>query len=156
LQEADAAVPAENGVVVSGGANFFGFAEILQCAFEERKQRMRLLADAKPSFGAAFIEDAGVVEAFVGVREFLENFFDFAIAIGGAARELVRDGKSEQAERELLFGVDGENVTANGFGFFRFVEVAVEFDFGESFGDAGAGDGFELVVHEDLQASRAR
>lgn len=28
LQESDAAVPAEDGVVVAGGADFFGFAEV--------------------------------------------------------------------------------------------------------------------------------
>ena len=34
LQEADAAVPAEDGVVVSGRADFFGFGEAVQGAFE--------------------------------------------------------------------------------------------------------------------------
>ena len=37
LEEADAAVPAEDGVVVSGGTNFFSFAEALEGAFEERE-----------------------------------------------------------------------------------------------------------------------
>jgi len=42
---------------------------------------------------------------------------------------LVGDGKAEEAKRELLFRFDGENVAADGFGLFGFVEVAVEFDF---------------------------
>ena len=41
LEKADAAVPAEDGVVVSGGTNFFGFAEALEGAFEEREKRVR-------------------------------------------------------------------------------------------------------------------
>jgi len=49
------------------------------------------------------------------------------------------------------FGFDGENVAADGFGLFGFVEVAIEFDFGEGFGDADVGDGFELVVHGGLR-----
>ncbi len=34
LQEANAAVPTEDGVIVAGGTNFFGFAKILQGTFE--------------------------------------------------------------------------------------------------------------------------
>jgi len=37
LEKADAAVPAEDGVVVTGGTNFFSFAEALEGAFEERE-----------------------------------------------------------------------------------------------------------------------
>jgi len=58
LKETDAAVPAEDGVVVSGWANFFGFAEALQGAFEKRKKSMWRLAGAELGLGAAFVEDA--------------------------------------------------------------------------------------------------
>ena len=50
----------------------------------------------------------------------------------------------------MLLRIDGQNIAADGFGLFGFVEVAVEFDFGEGFGNAGVGDGFELVVHGSL------
>src|SRR2546426_39374 len=36
---------------------------------------------------------------------------------------------------------------ADGFGFFRLVDVAIELGFGDSLGDAGFGDGFQLVCH---------
>jgi hypothetical protein len=155
VQEADATVPAEDGVVVSGGSDFFGFAERLEGAFEERKKRVRQLTGAELGFGAALVEDSGVVETFVGVGEFEENFFGVAAAVGDAAGELIGEGKAEEAKRELLFRFDGENIAADGFGFFGFVEVAVEFGFGESFGDAGVRDGFELVVHGGLRERRA-
>ncbi len=58
LEKADAAVPAEDGVVVSGGTNFFGFAEALQGEFEEREKRVGRLAGAELGLRAAFVEDA--------------------------------------------------------------------------------------------------
>jgi len=151
LQEADAAVPAEDGVVVFGGTNFFGFGEALQGSFEEREKRVGRLTGAELGFGSTLVEDACVVEALVNVGEFQEDFFGVTVTVGAVARELVGDGKAEEAERELLFRFDGENVAADGFGLFRFVEVAVEFDFGEGFADAGVGDGFEFVVHGGLR-----
>jgi hypothetical protein len=38
--------------------------------------------------------------------------------------------------------IDGKDIATDGFGFFGFVKVAVEFDLGERFGDAGFGNGF--------------
>ena len=150
LEQTDAAVPAKDRVVVAGGADFFGFAETLESAFEEWQKRVGRLAGAELGLGAAFVENPGVVETFVGVGELQENFFGFAVAVGNAANELVGDGEAEHSDSKLLLRFDGEDVAADGFGFFGFVEVAVEFYFGEGFGDAGVRDGFELVVHEDL------
>jgi hypothetical protein len=150
LQEADAAVPAEDGVVIACWPDFFGFAEVFEGTFEERKKRMRRLSGAELGLGAALVEDAGVVEAFVGVGEFLEDFFDLAAAIGHGAEKLVGDRETEKAKSELLFRFDGKDVAADGFGFFGLVQVPVEFSFGKSFGDTGVGDGFELVVHKGL------
>lgn len=45
----------------------------------------------------------------------------------------------------MMICVNDEDIAADGFGFFGFVEIAVEFGFGDGFGDAGFGDGFELV-----------
>jgi len=41
---------------------------------------------------------------------------------------LVGDGKTEHAASELMFGVDGEDVPADGFSLFGLVEIAVELD----------------------------
>src|SRR5579863_177512 len=84
------------------------------------------------SFGAALLQQTLIVELFVFVGEAREQFFGFLAAIVNAARELVGDGEAEEAKRELLVGIDGEYVAADRFGLFRFVEVAVEFGFGEA------------------------
>ena len=97
MEEADAAVPAEDGVVVAGGANFFGFTKTLQGAFEEREKRMGRLAGAELGFGATLVKNARVVEALVNVGEFQEDFFSVAVAVGDAARELIGNGKAEEA-----------------------------------------------------------
>src|SRR5262249_19860979 len=107
LEEADAAVPAEDGVVVARGTDFFGFAGILQSAFEQRKKRVRRLAGAELGLGTALVKNSGVVEALVIVGKTLEDFFAFAIAIGSAAEKLVSDGKTEHTKGELLLGLDG-------------------------------------------------
>jgi len=47
---------------------------------------------------------------------------------------LVGDGKTEHAARELMAGINGEDVPADGFGLFGLVEITIEFDFGEASG----------------------
>jgi len=69
------------------------------------------------------------------------------VAITGDAEELVGDGEAEHAAGELLLGVDGKDVAADGFGFLGLVKVAVKFDLGDGFGDACFGDGLQLVFH---------
>jgi hypothetical protein len=147
LEEADAAVPTEDGVVVAMGADFFCFAEADEGAFEERKHGVGRLAGVELGFGAAFAEEAGIVKAFVGIGEALENFFGFAKAIHGDAEKLVGDGEAEKAQGELVIGVDGENVATDGFGFLGLVEIAVKLGLGGGFGDAGLCDVLEVVVH---------
>jgi len=147
FEEADAAVPAEDAVVVANGADFFGLGETLEGFFDERKKNVGGASGAELGFGAALEEEAGVVEALVGIAEALENRAAFFVAITGDAKELVGDGEAQHAASELLLGFDGEDVAADGFGFLGLVEVAVEFDFGDGFGDACFGDGFQLVLH---------
>ena len=147
FEEADAAVPAEDAVVVADGADFFGFAETLEGFLYKGKKDVGGAAGAELGFGAALEEEAGVVEALVGITQALENRAAFFVAIAGDAKDLIGDGEAEHAASELLVGFDGEDVAADGFGFLRFVEVAVEFDFGDGFGDACFGDGLQLVLH---------
>jgi hypothetical protein len=103
---------------------------------------VRQLAGVELGFGAALLQKALVVELFVFVGEAREQFLGFLAAIVGAASELVSDGKTEHTKSELLVGIDGEDVAADGFGLFGLVEVAVELGFCEGFGDSGFGDGF--------------
>ncbi len=147
FEEADAAVPAEDAVVVADGTDFFGFGEIVEGFFDERKKYVGGAAGAELGFGSAFEEEAGVVETFVGIAEGLENGAAFLVAITGDAKELIGDGEAEHAAGELLLGIDGENIAADGFGFLGLVEVTVELDLGDGFGDACFGDGLQLVFH---------
>ena len=95
FEEADAAVPAEDAVVIADGADFFSFGKILEGFLDEGKKNVRGAAGAELGFGSALEEEAGVVEAFVGVGKFLEGFFRFAVAIGNAAHKLIRNGEAE-------------------------------------------------------------
>src|SRR5258705_6952067 len=147
FEEADAAVPAEDAVVVADGADFFGFGETVEGFFDEGKKNVGGASSKELGFGAALEEEAGVIEALVGIAQGLENGVAFFVAIGGDTEELVGDGEAEHSASELLFGLDGEDVSADGFSFLRFVEVAVELDFGDRFGDACFGDGLQLVLH---------
>src|SRR5258705_9719978 len=147
FEEADAAVPAEDAVVVANGADFFGFGETVEGFFDEGKQNVGSASGKELSFGAALEEEAGVIEALVGIAQGLEDGAAFFVAIGGHAEELVGDGETQHATGELLLGFDGEDVSADGFGFLGLVEVAVELDFGDGFGDACFGDGLQLVLH---------
>jgi len=147
FEEADAAVPAEDAVVVANGADFFGFGETVEGFFDEGKKNVGGASSKELGFGAAFEEEAGVIEAFVGIPQGLEDGAAFFVAIGGDTEELVGDREAQHAASELLLGFDGEDVSADGFSFLRFVEVAIEFDFGDGFGDACFGDGLQLVLH---------
>ena len=142
FEEADAAIPAEDAVVIAGGTDFFGFGEAAQGFFDEREQNVGGAAGMELGFRAAFLEKAGVIIALIGIAERRKDGLDFGVTIAGGAGELVGDGEAEHAAGELMIGVNGENIAADGFGFLGFVEVAVELGFGDGFGDAGFGDGF--------------
>src|SRR5262249_12020410 len=71
----------------------------------------------------------------------------FGVAVACDTLELVGDGQAQHAFGQLMLGIDGENVAADGFGFFGFVEIAVELHFCEGFRDTGFGNGFQLVLH---------
>ena len=47
-----------------------------------------------------------------------------------------------------MLRINRENIPTNGFGLLGLVEIAVEFDFGNSLGNASLGDGLQLVLHE--------
>src|SRR5436190_9762172 len=100
FEEADAAVPAEDAVVIADGADFFGFGETLQGFFDEGKQDVGGAAGTELGLGAAFEKEAGVVEALVGIAQRLEDGAAFFVAIAGDAEELVGDREAEHTARE--------------------------------------------------------
>src|SRR5579859_1012039 len=81
LEKADAAVPAEDAVVIAGGTDFFGFGERAQGFFDERKKNVGGTAGVELGFGAAFVEKPGVIVALVGIAQRMKNGLDFPIAV---------------------------------------------------------------------------
>src|SRR5713101_8892 len=73
FQEPDATVPAENAVVIANGADFLRFREAAHGFFDKRQKDVRGVADQELGLGAALVEQAGVVEALVGVAQTLKN-----------------------------------------------------------------------------------
>jgi hypothetical protein len=56
FEEADAAVPSKDTVVVAGGAGFFGFGEAAQGFFDEWQQNMGRAARVKLRLGPSLEE----------------------------------------------------------------------------------------------------
>ena len=131
FEEANAAVPAKDAVVIAGGTDFFGFGETTQGFFDERQQNMGGAAGVELGFGAALEEKARVVIAVVRIAQGLKNGLSFGVAVGGRARELIGDGETEHAPRELMIGIDGlfgnpvKTVRFNIDDIFSFVDPAV-------------------------------
>lgn len=73
FEEPDATVPAENTVVIASGADFFRFGEAAHSFFDERQEDVRGVADEELGLGATLVEQAGVVEALVGIVQTLKN-----------------------------------------------------------------------------------
>src|SRR5437667_9013292 len=89
FEEPDATVPAENTVVVAGGADFFRFGEAAHGFFDERQEEVRGIADEELGLGAAPVEQTSVIETLVGIAQTLKNGQDFRIAVGGRADKLI-------------------------------------------------------------------
>src|SRR6267143_5450299 len=73
LQQSYTAVPAKNAIVIAGGADFLRFGEAAHGFFDERQKNVRGIADNELRLGAALVEQAGVVEALVGIAQTLKN-----------------------------------------------------------------------------------
>lgn len=142
LQEPDAAIPAQDAVIIAGRADFLGSGEAAHGFFDVREECAGIIANEKLCFGAAFEHQACVVGLLVRIVQTLENRESFGMTVTRGTDELVGDGETKEAEGELVLGINGENVAADGFGFFGLVDVAVEAGFVESLGDAGFGNGF--------------
>src|SRR5437762_14316039 len=63
LDDARAAVPAQDGVVISLGTNLLRLAEVAHGLFKEHQQRVRLMSSEQLRLGAALVHDAGVIVA---------------------------------------------------------------------------------------------
>src|SRR6202023_4227570 len=98
LQQAGAPVPAKKSIVVVGRTNHLGFGEASHCLRKERGEGMRRAAHAHLRLCSPFMQETGVIKAFVALGESLKKLFRFAMAIRRVSRELVGDGEAEQAQ----------------------------------------------------------
>src|SRR5258707_10864937 len=104
FEEADAAVPAEDAVVVADGADFFGFGETVEGFFDEGKKNVGRASGEELGFIAECEEESGAIEALVGIAQVLENGAAFFVAIGGDSEKLVGDAEVYHSAQELLVG----------------------------------------------------
>ena len=136
VQQANATIPAENGIVIARRMDFLGFGETAQSFFKKNAKGVRGAAGAELHFRTAFIEKAEIIEALVGILEALKNALDFRVTVRRSASELVGDRQAEDAESELMLGFDGENVVANRLRLFGLIEITVQLSLRDGFGNS--------------------
>ena len=86
-------------------------------------------ADSHLGLGSSFVQQACVVKALVGLSETMEKFPCVSVTIRGISTKLVGDCQAQQAKGKLVFGLNRQDVAANRFCFFRFIQRAVELGF---------------------------
>src|SRR5262249_8755886 len=131
VEQAGAAVPAEDRVVVTGGPDAVGLLISVHGFFQQDGNRVRWTSGLELGLGAAPMKEAGVVELLIGITELLKCFDGGRIRVGSISRELVGECKAESAQRKLMTGLDRKHILADGFSLFRFVQKSVEFSFCE-------------------------
>src|SRR5882762_3300449 len=122
LQQAGAPVPAKNSIVIVWRMNRLGFGEAAHRFRKKRSKSMRRASHAHLCLRSPFMQETCVIKALVALGEFLKKLFRFAMAIRRVSRELVGDGQAEQAERQLVFGLNCQDVAADRFCLFGFIE----------------------------------
>jgi len=103
--------------------------------------RFSQLSVALTGFSAAELQTTGLMHVY---------FDELGLVLGPVARvaaEFIGDGKAKQSERQLVFGVDRQDISTDRFGFFRLVERAVDFRFRDSFRDACLRNTLQLEFH---------
>src|SRR2546423_3057605 len=73
LQNPDATVPTQDRVVVSMRPDRFGFFEVGERCFEQRRDGVRRASGFELRFGLALVQDSGVVELLVLVLQTLKD-----------------------------------------------------------------------------------
>jgi len=150
MQQAHAAIPAKDGIVVSCWTDFFGLSERAHGMFKERQHSIGRLSCMELRFRTTFVCDPCVVQPLVAVLELLKALFGFADSIGRTTRELICEREPEQPQCELMLWFDRQDVVTDRLCLFRFAEAAIELRFGYGLGDACGGDAFQFVGHGEF------
>src|SRR5689334_16155737 len=125
LERADAAVPAQDGVVVAGGADRLRLGVARERLVEERSDRAEGYLRGELGLRLPLQREARVERALIGVREAAEDRFRLGEPALGRRSELVGEREAEDAERQLVSGVDRKHVATDALGLFGLVQLAV-------------------------------
>src|SRR5207249_3826569 len=121
LERADAAVPAQDGVVVPGRLKPLGLGVTGERLVEERTDRTERQARGKLRLRLPLAREAAVEGALVGIAEPREDLLCLAEADGCRRLELIGQRQAEDAVRQLVAGVDREDVATDALGLRRLV-----------------------------------
>ena len=105
------------------------------------------MAGSELRLGAAFVQQAGVVKSFVRISKAVKNFLDLGVAVPGSSGELIGQSEAEQAQAQLVLGIDRQDIAADRLRLFRLIQRAIELDLRDGLGDAALGNGFQLKIH---------
>lgn len=94
------------------------------------------MASAKLGLGPPLMQYALIIGAFVSAGEPFKAILGFMEAIREGAFELIRDGEPQLAQCHLVFRIDGKDIAADGFRFFRLVQVTIVLNFRKRLSDA--------------------
>src|ERR1700752_3568301 len=111
LERPHAAVPAQDRVLVPCRAEGFGLGVAGKRLLEERPNRVEGQARCELHLGLPLARDALLEGALVGGGEPAEDLLRLADA-PTARVELVAEGEPQDAERELVVAIDGQDVAA--------------------------------------------
>ncbi len=156
LHEADAGVPAQDGIVVSSGAR----GHRRRIPFHRFEEEARGEAGMRPSaqlrLAPPLPDDPGVVGALVLAAQLRQDTIRLIHGHVVALAELVGDGQEQHGEHLLVVGVDPEDVEADALRLLRLVEQPVSLRLGDGPGNCRAGDRLELEHGALLVRCRGR
>src|SRR5450432_1182585 len=95
LDQANTAVPAQDGFVISCRSNFFRAFVAAHRFFQQDHQSVWRTSGAELRLGAALVEKSQIVEPLVGVGELLKSSLHFGIAVGRRARKLIGNREAQ-------------------------------------------------------------
>src|SRR5439155_24884276 len=114
---------------------------------EERPYGCNREAGPEMRLRLPLVREPAVKGALVGIAEARKHLLRLREAGAGGRTELVAQREPEDAEPELLLGVDGEHVAADALGLRRLVQLAVAVGLPDGGRDAGRVNALDHVLH---------
>jgi hypothetical protein len=147
FEQAEAAIPAEDSIVILGGMNLLRLLEMLHGLLEQADQHLMRPPGSHLSFGSTLINQTGVVVTLVGINQLSKRCLGLGVAVRGLSGKLVGDRQTQHPQRHLVLWFYGQDIVADGFRLFRFVQIPIQGCLGDGFRNAAAGNGFQFQFH---------